>query len=103
MKVYKKCWPENSYWHVYHTKMTGTKTGRLYGIKYWNGEMTKRKIDKIPGVMKRGVWQFDTNGVIDVSEKELQDVEEADRIIQEEWKAKQAEENEPKEEGEEEK
>jgi small subunit ribosomal protein S34 len=56
IKVFKKTWPENCYWHVFYTKMSTDKAGRMYGIKYWEGERISNKIDKIPGVMKRGIW-----------------------------------------------
>ena len=39
MKVYRKTWPENCYWHIYYNKLTSEKSGKVFGIKYWNDEM----------------------------------------------------------------
>ena len=64
MKVYRKTWPENCYWHIYYNKLTSEKSGKVFGIKYWNDEMQDKKIAKIPGAMKRGIWQFDMNDTI---------------------------------------
>jgi hypothetical protein len=69
MKVYRKTWPENSYWEVYYANMTAAKAGRLYGIKFWQGERISNKIDKIPGVMKRGVWQYDINDAFKLTDR----------------------------------
>ena len=33
--------------------------GRLWGLKYEKGVLETPKIVKIPGVLKRGMWQFD--------------------------------------------
>lgn len=30
----------------------------MLGVKYWKGELESKKIEKIPGTLKRGVWQF---------------------------------------------
>jgi len=30
----------------------------LQGIKYWKGEIESNKIEKVSGVLKRGIWQF---------------------------------------------
>ena len=35
MKVFRKTWPEDSYWLIMHTHMTTARTARLYGLKYW--------------------------------------------------------------------
>jgi len=72
MKVYRKTWPENCYWEVYYAHMRSVKTGRLYGIKYWQGERISDKIDKIPGVMKRGIWQYDINGAFELTEQQIE-------------------------------
>jgi hypothetical protein len=72
MKVYRKNWPENCYWEVYYAHMRSVKTGRLYGIKYWQGERISNKIDKIPGVMKRGIWQYDINGAFELTEEQIE-------------------------------
>ena len=32
--------------------------GRLTGVKYWNGQIVGDKIEKIPGVLQRGMWQY---------------------------------------------
>eukprot|EP00356_Strombidium_inclinatum_P016399 CAMPEP_0170491620 /NCGR_PEP_ID=MMETSP0208-20121228/11156_1 /TAXON_ID=197538 /ORGANISM="Strombidium inclinatum, Strain S3" /LENGTH=74 /DNA_ID=CAMNT_0010767221 /DNA_START=249 /DNA_END=470 /DNA_ORIENTATION=- len=45
---------------------------RFYGIKYWNGERTINHIAKIPGVNKRGIWQFDVNDTFSVDYTEFQ-------------------------------
>ena len=71
MKVFKKTWPENCYWEVYYAKMSSQKAGRLYGLKYWQGDRLSTKIDKIPGVMKRGVWQYDINNAFQLTDKEM--------------------------------
>ena len=72
MRVFKKSWPDNCYWEINYAHMRSVKTGRLYGIQYWNGERKSNKIDKIPGVLKRGVWQFDINGAFELTEDEIQ-------------------------------
>ena len=40
----------------------------MYGLQYWNGELQKHKIAGIPGVHKRGIWQFDVNGAFEIPE-----------------------------------
>ena len=45
-----------------HVTCYPNKNPRLFGIKYWNGELQSDKVDRIPGIMKRGIWQFDING-----------------------------------------
>lgn len=30
----------------------------MQGIKHWKGEIDRSKIGRVPGVLKRGVWQF---------------------------------------------
>ena len=45
-----------------HINTTTSRTARLYGIKYWRGELQSDKVARIPGAAKRGVWQFDVNG-----------------------------------------
>ena len=72
MKVFKKTWPEDCYWEIYYAHMRSVKTGRLYGIKYWQGERISNKIDKIPGVLKRGVWQYDINNAFELSDKQIE-------------------------------
>mmetsp|Transcript_14824 Transcript_14824/g.25211 ORF Transcript_14824/g.25211 Transcript_14824/m.25211 type:complete len:112 (-) Transcript_14824:289-624(-) len=44
MKVYKKTWPENSYWLVKHVIYTSPKYSRYYGVKYWQGEIEKGQV-----------------------------------------------------------
>ena len=70
MKVFRKTWPENTYWQVMHVEMTSEKTAKFFGIKYENGKLCSTKVDKIPGVAKRGIWQFDINGAFSLSEEE---------------------------------
>ena len=53
-----------------HVEMTSEKTAKFFGIKYENGKLSSTKVDKIPGVAKRGIWQFDINGAFSLSEEE---------------------------------
>ena len=39
MKVWKKTWPENSYYHIMHVHQNTPKTYRYYGVKYWDGQI----------------------------------------------------------------
>ena len=77
MKVFRKTWPENCYYHLYWGSLKDNKSGKLYGIKYWNGERVKDKIEPIRGASKRGIWQFDTNGVLDITAEEVAEYEKA--------------------------
>lgn len=58
-KVSKRTWPENSFYHVTRMQLFGGRYGRLYGLKYWNGELVSDKFEKIPRVLQRGMWRFD--------------------------------------------
>ena len=39
MKAYRRHWPEGSYWEIWNIKPTSDKTARMYGVKYWQGEI----------------------------------------------------------------
>ena len=69
MKVFRKTWPENTYWHIMHVQMTSDKSAKFFGIKYENGILSSNKVDKIPGVAKRGIWQFDINNSFTLEEE----------------------------------
>ena len=71
MKVYKKTWPDNCYWHIMYSQLSKSNNVKLYGIKYWNGEIEHRKVAKIPGIRKRGIWQFDINDALHFTEDEI--------------------------------
>mmetsp|Transcript_37154 Transcript_37154/g.48863 ORF Transcript_37154/g.48863 Transcript_37154/m.48863 type:complete len:129 (+) Transcript_37154:15-401(+) len=58
-KVFKKTWHEGCFWHVKKVDMFNGRYGRLWGYRYEKGELLKPKIQRIPGVLKRGMWQFD--------------------------------------------
>ena len=65
MRVFRKSWPEDSYWQVWKVQMTSEKAGRVYGVRYWKGELLSSKIDKINGASKRGIWQYDISSLDD--------------------------------------
>ena len=77
MKVFKKTWPENCYYHLYWASLKNNKSGKLYGIKYWNGERVKDKIEAVRGASKRGIWQYDLNGVLEITDEEMAAFEKA--------------------------
>ena len=51
--------------------MSKNDSCRFYGIKYWNGEMMEKKIAKIPGVKKRGIWKYDVNFAVPLNKKDV--------------------------------
>ena len=84
-KVYKKTWPEDSYWQLKDVQMLVSLTNfaqnfnrtctpffdvliallfqngrnaRLYGVQFWKGKMISKKVEQVPGVLKRGMWQY---------------------------------------------
>ena len=91
MRVFKKTWPENCYWEVYHVTKKSDKAAQFYGVKYWDGERASSSIAKIPGRSKRGIWQYDINNTINVNTSEfesflksIKEVEEPDAAVPEE-------------------
>ena len=75
-KVFKKTWNEGHFYHVKDVQMFVSKSlfifltqlffafqngryGKVYGYLYKNGQMEKRKIEKVPRVLQRGLWQFE--------------------------------------------
>ena len=93
MKVFKKTWPDNCYWLVYDVKMKSHQSGRMYGLHYWNGELQKHKIACIPGVHKRGIWQYDVNDAFEVPEPQNEEIEE--KVEEEVVEEQQDQEGEP--------
>ena len=71
MKVFRKTWPENCFWEVHYDVLKKNKPAKLYGIKFWNGEMMKSKVEKIPGANKRGIWQYDMNDTVQLSPEDI--------------------------------
>ena len=39
VKIFKKTWPENSYWKIMHANLKGEKGGKLFGVQYWQGSL----------------------------------------------------------------
>ena len=95
MKVFKKTWPDDCYWLIYDVKMRSAQSARMYGLHYWNGELQKHKIAHIPGVHKRGIWQFDVNGAFEIPEPQLEEKVNQENAQEEEQQA--ADENEDQE------
>merc|ERR1711990_1028475 len=58
-KVFKKTWNEGHFYHVKDVQMFNGRYGKVYGYLYKNGQMEKRKIEKVPRVLQRGLWQFE--------------------------------------------
>ena len=65
MQVYRKGWPEDCYWKIWEVQKGKQGQHRIYGVKYWNGELQSVKIDKVRGQAKRGIWQFDVSSLED--------------------------------------
>ena len=72
-KVFRKSWPEESYWHIkFADKLSPCgKKFRVYGVKYWKGQLVSDSISRINGANKRGIWQFDMNGKISLSDHQI--------------------------------
>ena len=60
--------------------MTSEKTARVYGVKYWRGELQSSRIDKIAGANKRGLWQYDVSSLGDKQLKKYSEALEAATI-----------------------
>ena len=69
-KVFKKTWPEDHFWQIYHVVPGTKKSAKIYGIMYKDGERISNNIDKIHGVHKRGIWQYDINGAFEMADVE---------------------------------
>ena len=68
MKVWRKTWDESNYFLVKHVEMSTKKSARMYGLKFQNNELVGNKVERIRGVTKRGIWQFDYNEAFEVPE-----------------------------------
>ena len=39
MKVFRKTWPDESYWLIMRSEAKPNKNLRLYGVQYWAGQL----------------------------------------------------------------
>ena len=65
--------------------MTSEKSARIYGVRYWKGELISSKIDKIDGANKRGIWQYDISSLDDKQLKKYAADLEAGLINQDDY------------------
>ena len=72
MKVYRKSWPNDSFWKIYHIERSKADSMRYFGLKYWKGNLISTKVEKICGVKKRGTWQYEIDGAFEVTERDIQ-------------------------------
>ena len=68
MKVWRKTWADNNYFLIKHVEMSSKKSARMYGLKFENDKLVGTKVERIRGVTKRGIWQYDYNGAFEIPE-----------------------------------
>jgi hypothetical protein len=57
MKVWRKTWPENSYFIVTRVNYKNMRVGDAWGMLTWKG-VKEEKPRKIRGALKLGTWQY---------------------------------------------
>ena len=72
MKIFKKYWPDNSYYKIYHIQRNQADSDRYYGLKYWKGKLVSHKVEKIRGVKKRGLWRFEIDSAFELTEDDIE-------------------------------
>ena len=58
-KVTRKWWPQGQFMHIKNVELYSARFGRAWGIMYKDGQIASNKIEKIDGVLKRGMWQYE--------------------------------------------
>lgn len=57
LKVWRKSWPENSYFTITKVKYKNMRVGDAWGVLTWQGK-PEEKAKKIRGQLKLGTWQY---------------------------------------------
>ena len=71
MRVFRKDWPENTYYHIQYVRVGKQNNPKYYAVKYTDGELSSHKFERIKGAQKRGIWQFDINDAFELTEEEI--------------------------------
>ncbi|CDW71476.1 UNKNOWN [Stylonychia lemnae] len=53
-KVYQKYWPQGTYFH-------SSRYGRMTGVKYVDDKVAGGKVERIVGILKKGLWNYQLN------------------------------------------